>query len=66
MANQPPDENWWRQFLDYVLVAFNTSTAFSPTDSAVLGRRAKVAILPRSLFAVTILAVLAARAINVL
>jgi len=66
MAKQPPDVNWSPQFLDYLFVAFNTSTAFSPTDSAVLGRWAKVAMMLQSLFSLTILAVLAARAINVL
>jgi uncharacterized membrane protein len=66
MNKQPPDLNWSPQFLDYLFLAFNTSTAFSPTDTAVLDRWAKVATMLQSLLSLTILAVLAARAINVL
>lgn len=65
-AKQPPDVEWSPEFLDYLFVAFNTSTAFSPTDTPVLHRWAKVMTMIQSLFSLTILAVLAARAINVL
>jgi len=65
-AKQPPDTNWSPEFLDYLFVAFNTSTAFSPTDTPVLGRWAKAMSMVQALLSLTILAVLAARAINVL
>jgi len=66
MNKQPPGPDWSPQFLDYLFLAFNTSTAFSPTDTAVLDRWAKAATMLQSLLSLTILAVLAARAINVL
>ncbi len=57
---------WSPQFLDYLFVAFNTSTAFSPTDTAVLSRWAKVATMLQSLISLAILVLLAARAVNIL
>jgi uncharacterized membrane protein len=58
--------SWSPQFLDYLYLAFNTSTAFSPTDTAVLARGAKVATMLQSLISLTIIALLAARAVNIL
>ena len=57
---------WSPQFLDYLFIAFNTSTAFSPTDTAVLSRWAKVATMLQSLISLSILVLLAARAVNIL
>ena len=39
---------WSPGFVDYLFLAFNTSTAFSPTDTAVLSRRAKVLCMIQS------------------
>ena len=64
MQNQPGD--WRPQFVDYLFIAFNTSTAFSPTDSPVLTRWAKVLMMVQSSISLTTLAVVAARAVNVL
>jgi hypothetical protein len=67
LASERESYNGWSpQFLDYLFVAFNTSTAFSPTDTAVLGRWAKVATMMQSLISLSILALLAARAVNIL
>jgi hypothetical protein len=55
---------WTPDFLDYVFLAFNTSTAFSPTDTMVLARRAKVLMMWQSIVSLVTIAVLAARAIN--
>lgn len=57
---------WSPHFLDYVFLAFNTSTAFSPTDTPVLTRWAKGMMMVQSAISLTVLAVLAARAINIL
>jgi uncharacterized membrane protein len=57
---------WSPSFLDYLFLAFNTSTAFSPTDTAVLSRRAKVLMMVQALLSLVILAVLVSRAINAL
>jgi hypothetical protein len=58
--------DWTPEFLDYLFLAFNTSTAFSPTDTMVLARRAKVLMMLQSLISLVTIAVLAARAINTL
>jgi uncharacterized membrane protein len=58
--------SWSPNFLDYLFLAFNTSTAFSPTDTAVLARWGKALMMLQSIISLTTLAVLAARAINIL
>lgn len=60
------NETWAPEFIDYLFVAFNTSTAFSPTDTAVLDGWAKIMTMLQSLISLSVLAILAARAINVL
>ena len=57
---------WSPTFIDYLFLAFNTSTAFSPTDSPVLSRWAKVLTMLQSLVSLTVVIVLAARAVNIL
>jgi hypothetical protein len=57
---------WSPHFVDYLFLAFNTSTAFSPTDTPVLTRWAKVLMMVQSLISLSVLAVLAARAVNIL
>jgi len=56
---------WSPQFMDYLFLAFNTSTAFSPTDTAVLSRWAKVGTMLQALISLSIIALLAARAVNI-
>ena len=58
--------NWTPDFLDYVFLAFNTSTAFSPTDTMVLARRAKALMMYQSVLSLVTVVVLVARAINAL
>ena len=57
---------WQSRFVDYLFLAFTASTAFSPTDTAPLSRRAKLLMLIQAGLSLIILAVLAARAINIL
>ena len=59
-------ENWSPNFVDYLFLAFNTNTAFSPTDAPVLARWAKVLMMLQSLLSLLIIALLAARAVNIL
>ena len=66
MMRQNPESSWAPNFVDYLFLAFNTSTAFSPTDTAVLSRWAKLATMLQSLISLTIIALLAARAVNIL
>jgi hypothetical protein len=58
--------DWTPQFVDYLFLAFNTSTAFSPTDTAALSRWAKFGMMLQSLISLTIVILLAARAVNIL
>jgi hypothetical protein len=58
--------NWSPGFVDYLFLAFNTSTAFSPTDVPVLSRWAKLLMMIQATIALVVVIVLAARAINIL
>jgi len=60
------EQCWNPGFVDYLFLAFNTSTAFSPTDVPVLSRWAKVLMMLQSLISLATLALLAARAVNIL
>lgn len=53
-------------FADYVFLAFNTATAFSPTDTAPLTTRVRMMMLAESAISLTALAIAAARAVNIL
>jgi hypothetical protein len=59
-------DTWSPNFLDYLFLAFNTSTAFSPTDTPALARWGKALMMLQSLLSLTVLALLAARAVNIL
>lgn len=59
-------KGWQPEFVDYLFQAFNTSTAFSPTDTTILGRRTKLLMMAQSIISLVTIAVLAARAINTL
>ena len=58
--------NWVPGFVDYLFLAFNTSTAFSPTDVPVLSRWAKLMMIVQALISLTSVVVIAARAVNIL
>jgi uncharacterized membrane protein len=60
------EEEWSPNFVDYLFLAFNTSTAFSPTDAPVLARWAKLLMMLQSLISLTVIALLAGRAVNIL
>jgi uncharacterized membrane protein len=60
------DQAWKPGFVDYLFLAFNTSTAFSPTDVPVLSRWAKMLMMVQSAISLGTLAIVAARAINIL
>jgi hypothetical protein len=57
---------WSPRFVDYMFVAFNASTAFSPTDTLILSRRVKVLMMVQALISLVTVVVLAARAVNTL
>jgi hypothetical protein len=61
------DAQAWRpSFLDYLFVGFTTATAFSPTDTMPLSGRAKLLMIVSSSVSLATIAIVAARAVNVL
>jgi hypothetical protein len=59
-------KSWRPGFVDYLFLAFNTSTAFSPTDVPVLSRWAKLMMMVQASISLTTVALIAARAVNIL
>jgi len=57
---------WMPGFVDYLHLAFNTSTAFSPTDVAPLTRWAKMLMMVQSIISLGTIVILAGRAVNIL
>jgi hypothetical protein len=60
------EDQWRPGFVDYLFLAFNTNTAFSPTDVPVLSRWAKVLMMLQASISLATLAIIAARAVNIL
>jgi hypothetical protein len=60
----PP--NWRPMYVDYLFLAFCTSTAFSPTDVLPLTSRAKMLMMAESTISLVTIIAIAARAINIL
>jgi len=60
------EKEWAPNFVDYLFLAFNTSTAFSPTDVPVLSRWAKSIMMVQALISLLVIALLAGRAVNIL
>jgi hypothetical protein len=63
---RPEFIDWRPNFLDYLFVAFNTSAAFSPTDTPILSTRLKVLSMIQSVLSLITVVTLAGRAINIL
>ena len=59
-------ETWRPGFVDYLFVAFNTSTAFSPTDVPVLTTWAKLAMMLQATISFTTVILLVGRVVNIL
>jgi uncharacterized membrane protein len=60
------DPTWSPNFMDYLFLAFNTSTALSPTDTLVLSRWAKFLMMVQASISLMVIVLLAARAVNIL
>jgi hypothetical protein len=63
-AAAPP--GWTPRFLDYLYLAFTNATAFSPTDTLPLTAWAKILMAVQSLASLLTVALVAARAVNIL
>ena len=61
------DPKAWRpSFVDYLFVAFTTATAFSPTDTMPLTGRLKILMMIAASVSLATIALVAARAVNIL
>jgi len=64
-----PDQahpEWEPTFVDYLYLSFTNATAFSPTDTMPLTRWAKLTMLAQSLVSLVTVALVIARAVNIL
>lgn len=59
-------KHWVPKFVDYFYVSFTNATAFSPTDTMPLTQWAKILMIIQSLASLVTVALVAARAVNVL
>ncbi|HVX57149.1 MAG TPA: hypothetical protein VHA37_05440 [Candidatus Saccharimonadales bacterium] len=57
---------WRPTFIDYLYVSSTNSMAFSPTDTMPLSRRAKLLMLAQAVVSLVAIALVAARAVNIL
>ncbi|MBV9919391.1 MAG: DUF1345 domain-containing protein [Pseudonocardia sp.] len=58
--------DWEPGFVDYLYLSFTNATAFSPTDVLPLSRWAKLTMLAQSLVSLVTVALVIARAVNIL
>lgn len=63
-AYEHPD--WRPTFIDYLYVSSTNAMAFSPTDTMPLSRRAKMLMLAQAGVSLVLIALVAARAVNIL
>jgi uncharacterized membrane protein len=59
-------KDWSPTFFDYLYVSLTNATAFSPTDASPLTHRAKLLMMLQALTSLVTVALVAARAINIL
>lgn len=60
------DDDWEPTFIDYLYLSVTNSTAFSPTDTMPLSRWAKLAMALEAFVSLVTVALVVARAVNVL
>lgn len=58
--------HWQPTFIDYLYVSSTNAMAFSPTDTMPLSRRAKLLMLGQATISLIAIALVAARAVNIL
>jgi hypothetical protein len=58
--------SWSPGFVDYVFLSYTNATAFSPTDTLPLTQRAKLLMMVQSAISLLTIALVAARAVNIL
>jgi len=65
-GDQPDHRPWSPRFIDYLFLAFTTSTAFSPTDTPVLSGWAKALMMLQASISLLVTVLLIARAVNII
>lgn len=68
-AASVPDKvrpGWLPGLVDYLFLGFTTATAFSPTEAQPLTSRAKLAMIAEGVISLTTVALVGARAINII
>ncbi len=60
------EQGWYPKFVDYLALSFNTALAFSPTDVAAIRHWPKLCMIVESLISLILVALVLARAVNVL
>ncbi|MFL5662007.1 MAG: hypothetical protein ACJ8BW_11760 [Ktedonobacteraceae bacterium] len=63
---QAGGKSWVPHFLDYLFLAFTGAAALSPADTYPLSRPAKALMMAEAILSLTVVTVLAARAVNIL
>jgi uncharacterized membrane protein len=66
MSDERFAKDWEPIFFDYLFVSYTNSTAFSPTDTMPLSRWAKLLFMVQSAISLVTVALIAARAVNIL
>ncbi|MGH7705036.1 MAG: DUF1345 domain-containing protein [Candidatus Dormibacteria bacterium] len=64
--NDKLNEGWSPRFLDYLFLAFNTATAFSPTDTMILSRPAKALMMIQAGISLLTVGLVVARGVNII
>ncbi len=60
------DNDWEPEFVDYLYVSFTNAAAFSPTDTMPLTRGVKLLMTLQSAVALSTIALVIAKAVNIL
>ena len=66
LTPQIAPKHWEPRFFDYLYLSFTNATAFSPTDTMPLSRWAKALMMLQSAVALVVVALVVARAVNIL
>lgn len=64
-TNERLNKGWSPEFVDYLFLAFNTATAFSPTDTMVLSRPAKALMMAQASISLLTIGLVVARGVNI-
>lgn len=60
------EDGWFPQFVDYLTLSFNISTAFGAADVSPIRHWSKLSIMAEAAISLTLVALVVARAVNVL